>query len=321
MNTLSRKELAENSVNRRFDQIVAAVGDLEKVQGKISSIYGLQHWTKGNIYGCPSRSTWMKDIELVLIQPGEEPSIWREFADKYGQGICCVSENLPADRWQAEIDRYSAMGIPVFTMPEDETGKTVVLDTLDRIGGLIALHLDSDTRKPQPDRERNNRTLSQINITTTNVEDTCDQLIELLQIGPFSVGTLNNQSVKNASLLVNGMQSTPEFSFQLAIMKAGNLEFEVIQPVKGPTVYQSFINRRGTGYHHIKEVVPPEELESTLRGYVEKGMPICIRGTVDITSFAYIDSERDFTFYVEFGDGLVPEKFPEGYNEYIYPAE
>lgn len=141
-----------------------------------------------------------------------------------------------------------------------------------------------------------------------------------MRIGPWSIGTLNNQTVTKAGLLVDGVWGEPQFSFQLGITLAGNLEFEVIQPVVGLTVYQSYLDRRGIGYHHIKEIVPLEKLDETFESYQAKGMPLCIKGTMDITTFGYIDSEEVFGFYVEIGDGLPPNTLPEGYNEYLYPS-
>ena len=146
------------------------------------------------------------------------------------------------------------------------------------------------------------------------------ELTRILRIGPWSIGTLNNQTVTDPGLLVEGVWCVPEFSFQLGITLAGNLEFEVIQPVKGPTVYQTYLDRRGVGYHHIKEIVPLEKLRETFEGYEAKGMPLCIRGTMDITTFGYLDSEEALGFYVEIGDGLPPNALPEGYHEYLYPS-
>ena len=189
-----------------------------------------------------------------------------------------------------------------------------------KFGGFYALHKDCEGRVFPSKEEINDRKLIQINVTTTDVDDTIAFLTELVQCGPWSIGTLNNQTVANAGLLVDGKMETPEFHFQLGITLAGNLEFEVIQPITGPTCYQKSIDKRGTGYHHIKEIVPVDKMQPVSDEYVAKGMPLVIKGTVDITSFAYINSEDEFGFYVEYGDGLPPNALPEGYNEYIYPA-
>ena len=162
--------------------------------------------------------------------------------------------------------------------------------------------------------------MTQINIVTDNVDRTVAELTQLLRIGPWSIGTLNNQSVTDPGLLVNGELIAPEFHFQLGISFIGNLEFEVIQPVKGPTLYHDYLEQHGCGDHHIKEVVSPEAWDETLEGYRNAGMKLSIKGQVGPTHFAYLASKALFGFIVELGDGLPADPLPDGYNEYQYPV-
>lgn len=316
-------QLEEYSRDRLFDQIIVVVGDLKEKKENLTNIYGLTRWTEewavSGTYRGICASAWMNEVELKLIQPDGTASPWQTFADRYGEGICCVREVLDRARWESEQARYASLGVKALDRFADETGETIVYDMMDRLGGLFAIHLDRADRVLPTEEQRNPRKLCQINITTDDVDRTAADVTELLRIGPYGIGTLNNQTVKNAGLLVDGKWCCPEFSFQLGMAAAGNLEFEVIAPTVGPTVYQSYIDRRGVGYHHIKEIIPLEKLDETFDGYIKKGMPLCIKGTMDTTTFAYIDSEKAFGFYVEMGDGLPPEKLPEGYNLYQYP--
>lgn len=318
-------ELTDLAKNRYFDQIAVVVDDVHRVQKNLEKLYDLKKWFiqdgKSACYPGKVMSTWMNDIELLLIEPDEQNSAWKKYEEKFGTGIASVRENVSKENLVKELDRYQAMNIEILQHETDVTGETVILDTMEQIGGYIALHADSADRVYPAETERNKRHLTQINVTTDDVDRTVRQLTNLLQIGPWSIGTLNNQTVKNAHLLIDGEYVTPEFQFQLAITLIGNLEFEVIQPVKGETVYKTYLDRRTVGYHHIKEVVAPEELQKTLDMYEAEGMKLAIKGTMDITTFAYLDCEKEFTFYVELGDGLPPNALPEGYNEYIYPAK
>lgn len=318
-------QLEELSKKRLFDQIIVVVKDLKEKKDNLTNIYDLARWTEdgvtSEVYQAICASAWMNEVELKLIQPDGTASPWQTYADKYGEGICCVREVLEQKRWISEQERFSALGVKIIGRFADDTGETIVYDLLDRIGGLFAIHLDSADRVLPTGDQRNARKLCQINITTDDVDRTAADVVELLRIGPYGIGTLNNQTVKNAGLLVDGKWCCPEFSFQLAMGVAGNLEFEIIAPAVGPTVYKSYIDRRGIGYHHIKEIVSADKLDETFEGYEKKGMPLCIKGTMDITTFAYLDSEAQLGFYVELGDGLPPEKLPEGYNFYLYPEE
>ena len=317
------EELTALAQNKHFDQILVVVKDLDAKIKSLETIYHLDKWTQKGVwseaYQGRCASAWMREIELKLVEPGDADTPWKAFADKYTENICCVREVVAAEKWEENIERITGIAGGEPLIFEDETGTTAVFDFIGKFGGYYAIHKDSADRVFPAAEEVNDRKLIQINVTTTDVDETIALLAELVQCGPFSIGTLNNQTVANAALLVDGKMETPEFHFQLGITLAGNLEFEVIQPITGPTCYKKSIDKRGTGYHHIKEIVPPKKMQQTSDDYVANGMPLVIKGTVDITSFAYINSEDTFGFYVEYGDGLPPNALPDGYNEYLYP--
>ena len=240
-------QLEEFSKGRLFDQIVVVVGDLKEKKDNLTRIYDLTRWTEdgtvSKTYHGICASAWMNEVELKLIQPDGSPSSWQTYADKYSEGICCVREVLSQERWESEQARYASLGVKVMDRFADETGETIVYDLLDIIGGMFAIHLDSADRVQPPEEQRNPRKLCQINITTDDVDRTAADVTRLLRIGPYGIGTLNNQTVKNAGLLVDGKWCCPEFSFQLGMAAAGNLEFEIIAPAVGPTVYQSYLGK------------------------------------------------------------------------------
>ena len=310
------KELQESSKNRYFDCIMVVTGELDRVVENLSNQYGLIKRTES----CGEKANEvvfpMGDIMLRVIQPLVGDTVFGRHLERFGGGICCVRENIPKERQEAELARYQALGIDILQSEEDETGTTCYLDTWDMFGGMIAIRFD---KSPAVRNYANDRKQTQINVVTDDVDRTVAQLTNILEIGPWSIGTLNNQTVSNPGLLVDGRMCAPEFHFQLGITFYSNIEFEVIQPVKGPTVYQEYLNRHGRGFHHIKEVIPPEQWEKTLDGYKKEGMELSIRGSVGPTSFAYLDCEKAFDFVVELGDGIPANPLPEGYDEYSYP--
>ena len=316
----TRAELEKRCAGRFFDQIAVVVDSLAEKKKNLTEIYGLTQWYgpeyEASWHGTCA-SAWMDQVELKLIEPRD--GIWLEFLRKYDSGIACVREVLDAEGFAAEQRRYASLGIAEADRFCDGDGETVVYDMTDRLGGFFAIHLRSPDWK-LPER-RNDRKLCQINITTDDVDRTCADVAELLEIGPYGIGTVSSETTTNSGLLVDGVWRQEIFSIQLGMAAAGNLEFEVIAPTYGPTVYQTSVDRRGVGYHHIKEITPLETQEQIWQDYIDRGMPLCIRGTLVNTSFAYLYSEKEFGFYVEMGDGLPPDYMPEGYNLYLYPAE
>ena len=69
-----------------------------------------------------------------------------------------------------------------------------------------------------------------------------------------------------------------DFSFLVAILVCGNIEWEAIQPVKGPLVYFDFLKEHGIGYHHILREIPEKQWESTLQDYERAGVELPGKG-------------------------------------------
>lgn len=314
--TKTAQELRKSSENRYFDCIMVVTENLEKAARNLSDQYGLIEWTKSYSEKENEIVFPMGDMMLRVIHPLAGDTVFGQHLERFGSGICCVRENVPKERQKAELARYQALGIKILQCEEDRGGTTYYLDTWDLFGGMIALRCD---HAPAERVCANDRKLTQINVVTDDVDRTVAQLTKVLEIGPWSIGTLNNTTVTNPGLLVEGRMCAPKFHFQLGITFYSNIEFEVIQPVTGPTVYQEYLDRHGCGFHHIKEVVPPDKWEKTLAWYEREGMKLSICGSVGPTSFAYLDSEKDFDFVVELGDGIPADPLPEGYNEYSYP--
>lgn len=333
------KDLQRLSEKKFFDRITVVTSKLDSVVKNLSDIYGLSDWRdvsrtnkslpemlsiqNGKLspieFSEKSLIAMMGDVELCLVQPGYGDTACMNYLRRYYDGICCVRENIPTDRWEKELSRYEALGVKILQKEQDETGRTVWFDTLEVFGGMLALHVDSEKHSRLRNRV-NERRLTQINVVTDDVNRTVSELTALLRIGPWSIGTLNNQTVSDPGILVDGTLTEPEFHFQLGITFYSNIEFEVIQPITGPTVYRDFLKRHGCGFHHIKEVIPPSKWKETLERYRKIGLQLSMKGRVGPTCFAYLDSEKLFDFIVELGDGIPADPLPKGYNEYRYPS-
>ena len=255
---MNKNELIERSTGRYFDRITVATDRVEELVKNLTELYDLGGWECGNNDIEAFGRCWFENVELRLVDARDDSfPVKRYFADK-GEGICCVRENVPAERWDAELARYEKLGVKVIYREKEGEDETLWLDTFDKFGGYIAIHC-GEVRSADQILGSNPRHMCQINITTDNVDRTVAELTELLEIGPWSIGTLNNQTISDAGLLVDGEMICPEFHFQLGITFFSNIEFEVIEPVKGPTVYRSYMDTHGIGFHHIKEIYPPEK--------------------------------------------------------------
>jgi catechol 2,3-dioxygenase-like lactoylglutathione lyase family enzyme len=102
----------------------------------------------------------------------------------------------------------------------------------------------------------------------------------------------------------DGVQEFPDTTFRgkktplglkMAFADIGGVEIEWIQPVKGKSVYNEFLQARGDGIHHLAyAVASPEQLEEQLKYFREKGVDVVQQGSWQGEKgkglFAYIDT-------------------------------
>lgn len=260
-----------------------------------------------------------QDIELEVVQPVKGNTVYRQYLDRFGPGLCCIRERIPKDQWVLTMQKYKTRGLKIAQRAFCDWGDTVWLDLMDKAGILIQMA----TAEPDvPSRDiRSEVMICQINITTDDVDRITHALADLLDIGPWETGHLNNQTVTDAKLLVDGRQTVPEFEFLLGITLCGNIEFEVIQSVKGPTVYKAFVERRGTGFNHLKIRIRHDDWDRIIRRFTDQGIEPVISGKVGPCPWIYMGLEEKIGFLVEIGDDTPMTKLPDGYNAYFYPTE
>jgi len=135
----------------------------------------------------------------------------------------------------------------------------------------------------------------------------------LLGIGPWDVLRLNQETVRDFTL--NGRLVTEPFEFMVAVTPLKNTQFELIQPVTGPTPYADFLGTHGEGLHHLKEEIPEDQIQSVVREYAQSGIPVLSSGRFDDDIFYYFDTRSTLGFIYEVGNcGQVREperRFPD----------
>jgi hypothetical protein len=100
--------------------------------------------------------------------------------------------------------------------------------------------------------------------------------IDVLRVGPWRVFCFTNKTVKN--LKVGGRLVEEPFEFRIAITHVGNTEIELIQPVRGPMIYEEYLQRRGEGLHHIKEKIADDQMAKVVEDYESRGFDITQTG-------------------------------------------
>jgi hypothetical protein len=86
----------------------------------------------------------------------------------------------------------------------------------------------------------------------------------------------------------------------VAITWVGDMQFELVQPLTGPSIYFEFLDERGEGLHHIKEQV--DDCAQEIENYRKKGINVIQSGKFDEDEYYYLDTEKQLGFVYEIGN-------------------
>ena len=161
------------------------------------------------------------------------------------------------------------------------------------------------------------RKIYQIAWVTRDLEKSMKAWVENLKIGPWTVLTFTDQSLKY--LKVDDKTVTEPFKFLIGISWIGDMQLELIEPVYGPTIYEAFIQKHGEGLHHIKERIADDAIEGVVQEYRDKGIGVTQTGQFETDFHYYLDTEPKLDFIYELGNCPILQLTPEKFS--TYPSE
>jgi methylmalonyl-CoA/ethylmalonyl-CoA epimerase len=69
------------------------------------------------------------------------------------------------------------------------------------------------------------------------------------------------------------------------------IDFEILQPLEGPSIYKEFLEEKGEGLHHVSVVNPAEDVARALSDFRKDGIEVLMSGRLDEIEFYYMDTE------------------------------
>jgi len=192
-------------------------------------------------------------VEIVWIQPASGRSAYSEHLARHGEGVFSIDYAPPdASAREAEVARLGGIGVGVLQKAEIEVAgahqSVVYLDTAaegKHVIGLVEGSLPAVTAAatiPFPAR------LSQYALVVKSLEAVGDYWAKL----GFPAMEVTHPPLTD--LRHRGKPGT--FDQKLGWHRHGTITWEWIEPLRGPTVYQEFLDRHGEGFHHFALDVP-----------------------------------------------------------------
>ncbi|MCL4465336.1 MAG: VOC family protein [Chloroflexi bacterium] len=139
---------------------------------------------------------------------------------------------------------------------------------------------------------------------------------ETAGIGPWRLCTVSSEEYEQASC----RGGPGRFTFLTALADLGNVQFELIQPLQGNSIYSDFLAQHGEGIQHLATRVPDlgkaiDEASANGLTVIQAGLHR--RGRPRGGGFAYLGTEDPLHVTLEFiGPAVGP---PPREPEEVYP--
>lgn len=152
-----------------------------------------------------------------------------------------------------------------------------------------------------PGTESRMRNYRQIALVVRDAYQAMDHWSTLLGVGPWDVRHFTPQTVRDFH--VEGRRVEEDFDFICAVTWVGEVEMELIQPIKGPNIYWRHLEEHGEGLHHIKDVMPDKEIPGVIQHFEEQGIGVLQTGWIDDDVHYYLDTKDQLGMVFEIGNG------------------
>ncbi|WP_156689974.1 VOC family protein [Mycobacterium sp. Marseille-P9652] len=105
-----------------------------------------------------------------------------------------------------------------------------------------------------------------------------------------------------------------DFVAGISLSYLGDMQLELISPVRGENIYSDFLRESGPGLHHIcMEAQTPEQFDAALAEAADRGAPVVQQGVMaGGLQFAYVSAPQAGVPFVEFA--YVPAEMRKFYD-------
>ena len=233
-------------------------------------------------------------VQIEWIQPVEGHSLYDDFLEKHGDGIQHLAYRMPTPAvMDQQIGYFHMRGIDVVQSgtwkAKNGEGRFAYLDTAPR-GGNITIELMYN-----PDVPASGETPTVNEEPFNKIAQYALVVPDVRKVGAFwqRMGFGGMPVDHNVSLNHVYRGEPGKFEMYLGWGRAGDVTFEWIQPITGPSVYDEYAKAHGEGFHHLAFNV--KDMDEAIAHFKAKGVAVSQSGGWDSNGskgrFAYLDTD------------------------------
>ncbi len=117
--------------------------------------------------------------------------------------------------------------------------------------------------------------------------------------------------IRTGDLVYDLRGSTVSCDLSLAFARCGNVQVELVRPIRGEGIHSEFLAQRGPGAHHLGFLVA--DLDATVSAAAADGFPCVMAGDLGPVRISYLDTFDALGIYVELledPDGMLMATMP-----------
>ncbi len=298
-------------------QVGHVVKDLDAAIAVLSRDFGFGPWEihifddkkvkNSVVHGKPSSHTylcascWSGAVQFEFMQPLTGRSIYDEYMEKHrGPGL--QHFKIYCDDVKAAVADYEKKGYVVSQSGGIGDDLFYYLDSEDKTSGVTVELGNAGSVLPAPDRtypapagkgqtgyerrELKDGDTMQLGHVVKDLDKAMETFYRDFGVGPFEVHVFDKTRAKN--LMVHGKPS--DMTFVVACAWSGGVQYELMQPLTGHSVYNEFLDAHGEGLQHIK--IYYKDVEKEVENFKAKGYEVIQSGGIDEDLFYYLDSAK-----------------------------
>lgn len=131
--------------------------------------------------------------------------------------------------------------------------------------------------------------LIEVCFVTADHRRTMDGLVKL-GIGPWRIYTFDSSTVTDRTY----RGDAADFAIKVCFADVGDLAFEIMQPLYGPSIFQEYLDTHGEGIQHIAFDCAEKPWADRATEFTSRGFPMVQSGKfVGANAFAFFDTEAE----------------------------
>lgn len=154
--------------------------------------------------------------------------------------------------------------------------------------------------------------ITQVAVVVRDLRKTMEAYYRIFGLGPWSVYEHKPPILHHQEL--HGKPAN--YSMLGAEVHCNPIDFEILHPLDGPSIYKEFLEAKGEGLHHVSVVSPVEDVEKALADFKKNGVDVMMSGRLgESIRFYYMDTEPVLKMVAETVSGHAISMKPA----YTYP--